>query len=568
VEQGFEHDFNAALLDTVAAIVCVCDAEGRILRFNRASERLSGYSIAEVQNRPFWEILIPPDEVEGVKEVVRFLVDRRLPNEWENHWVTKSGTRRLIHWSNTVVCDEGRFAWIIGTGIDVTERRQVEEQRDRLLERERQARAHAEKAERRAAFLADLGPVLGRDLQDEPGMTGALARHVVPFLADWCLIRLVDDRGSVRRSAFVHEDPSVELAITRLEPIGSPASFDPFFQTDGPIVINGPGACMAWIEAQCSRYAPTWRASVQERMRLVGLASFLSVTIRRRERQLGSIMLARCVEGRAYGAEDLVLADAVAKRAALAVDNIRLYRDAQRALQAREDFLMVASHELRTPLTSLHVAVEALLKHARAESAAGRTPWGMPLLEAIRHSSLRLGGLVEDILDISGLSAGAPLPTLAPVDFEGVVGDAVGASAELLQLAGCEVRVAVRGDTSGRWDRRWLVRIVMHLIANAAKYGPSNPIDIDLEGGLEAVRLTVRDRGIGIPTDEQARIFERFERAVPVRHYGGLGLGLWMVRRMVEALDGRIRVEGSPGIGASFIIELPVAGPVGPPTGG
>jgi PAS domain S-box-containing protein len=568
VEERLERDFSAALLDTVAAIVCVIDAEGRIVRFNRASERISGYSIAEVRDRPFWEILIPSDEVDGVKEVVRHLVDRRLPNEWENHWITKSGTRRLIHWSNTVICDGDRFAWIIGTGIDVTERRQTEEQRDRLLERERQARAQAEKAERRAAFLADLGPVLGRDLHDEQGMAGALARHVVPFLADWCLIRVVDEHGSVRRSAFVHEDPTLELGIMRLEPLGSPAGSDPFFQAAGPIVINGGAACAAWLEAQCRTYPLPWRTAFEERLRLVGLASFLSVIIRRCERQLGSILLARSAEGRAYGAEDLLLADAVAKRAALALDNIRLYRDAQHALQAREDFLMVASHELRTPLTSLHVAVEALLRHARAEGNAGRRPWGTPLLEAIRHGSLRLGGLVEDILDISGLSAGTPAPMLASVDLEGVVADAVGASAELLQLAGCEVRVVVRGNTSGLWDRRWLVRSVMHLVANAVKYGPGNPIDVDLEGGAEAVRLTVRDRGIGIPTDEQTRIFERFERAVPLRHYGGLGLGLWIVRRMVEALDGRIRVESSPGKGASFIIELPVAGPVGAPTGG
>jgi signal transduction histidine kinase len=101
----------------------------------------------------------------------------------------------------------------------------------------------------------------------------------------------------------------------------------------------------------------------------------------------------------------------------------------------------------------------------------------------------------------------------------------------------------------------------MHLLANAAKYGPGKPIEIGLEGDAGTVRLTVRDRGIGIPADEQARIFERFERAVPLRHYGGLGLGLWMVRRMVEALDGRIRVESRPSDGATFTVELPTQGP-------
>jgi PAS domain S-box-containing protein len=567
VEQGRERDINGALLDTIATIVCVIDAEGRIVRFNRASERLSGYSIAEVLDRPFWEVLVPPDEAAQVKDLVRLLAERRLSNEWESHWITKCGARRLIHWSNTVVCDGDRLAWIIGTGTDITERRQAEEQCDRLLEKERTAHASAEKAVRRAAFLGDLGPVLGRGPHDEAGMAGALARHVVPFLADWCLIRLVDDDGSLRRTAFVHDDPAVELAFRRLEPLGSPAAVDPLLQAAGPIVINGITVCVPWIEGQYSTYPSVWRAGFRTRLRMAGLTSLMAVPIRRLDQQMGSILLARTTERSVYGPEDVALADALVMGAALALDNLRLVREAQRAQKAREDFLMAASHELRTPLTSLHVAVEALLMHARAESAAGRRPWGMPLLETIRHGSLRLGGLVEDILDISGLSAGTPAPALTAVDFEAVVADAVGASEDVLRRAGCEARVSVRAPASGRWDRRWLVRIVMQILANAAKYGAGRPIEIDLEGDNETARLTVRDRGIGIPADEQARIFERFERAVPLRHYGGLGLGLWFVRRMVEALDGHIRVESSPGDGATFIVELPTAGPEPPPAG-
>jgi signal transduction histidine kinase len=98
---------------------------------------------------------------------------------------------------------------------------------------------------------------------------------------------------------------------------------------------------------------------------------------------------------------------------------------------------------------------------------------------------------------------------------------------------------------------------VTNLLSNAAKYGRGAPIDVDLEGSAEVVRLTVRDHGIGIATEQQARIFERFEKAVSIRHYGGFGLGLWSARRMVEALGGAIRVESRVGEGAAFTVELP-----------
>jgi signal transduction histidine kinase len=202
------------------------------------------------------------------------------------------------------------------------------------------------------------------------------------------------------------------------------------------------------------------------------------------------------------------------------------------------------------------------------------------LLSTVQRSTARLAGLVEDILDISRLTSGAPVPDLTEVDLGALVSEVVEAAASTLRAAGCAARISVQGPTVGRWDRRWLVRIIAHLVANAAKYGSGRPVEISLEGeGVQpdpstmggspsgegragAVRLTVRDHGIGIAPEEQARIFERFERGVPVRHYGGMGLGLWLVRRMVEALGGQIRVDSRPGEGASFILDLPAAGPL------
>jgi PAS domain S-box-containing protein len=594
VEHPLQSEFSAALLDTIGAIVCVADADGRIARLNRAGEVLSGYTVAEISDVPFWDILVPPEEVERVKAFFRHVVERHLPSEWENHWITKGGARRLIRWSNTVLCDGDHFAGIIGSGIDITDRRRAEEERDRLLAEERRARAHAERAERRAAFLAEAGPVLARAVVDEDAVLSALVHHAVPFLSDWCAVRVRGDDGIVWTRAFAHVDPEKEACLSSILPF-------PVHSPDGgiravpqglPVVVNGREASLASVVATAPA-EPELRATVLEILRVAGFTSYMAIPLAARGRLLGAVILGAASDERTFGPEDRVLAEALAERAALAVDNARLYRRMEQAVQAREEFLLVASHELRTPLTSLQISVQALLAHAR-EAGAG-PPWGATLLATVHRSTGRLAWLVEDILDISRLTAGAPAPELAEVDLAVLVSEVVETQASTLRGAGCAVRVSVQGPTVGRWDRRWLLRVVAHLVGNAAKYGAGRPIEISLDGGSEAqaarpnvgasvgdrgaagldrrarapsgagparvLRLTVRDHGIGIAVEEQARIFERFERGVPVRHYGGMGLGLWLVRRMVDALGGQIHVESRPGEGASFVLDLPTAGP-------
>jgi signal transduction histidine kinase len=113
----------------------------------------------------------------------------------------------------------------------------------------------------------------------------------------------------------------------------------------------------------------------------------------------------------------------------------------------------------------------------------------------------------------------------------------------------------------GRWDRSRLEQVVANLLSNAFKYGSGKPVEIEIALEPERARLSVKDQGIGIPPERQGRIFERFERAVSARHYSGLGLGLYIVRRVLEALGGSIRVQSAPGVGSTFAVELPLCGP-------
>src|SRR5262249_22997206 len=130
---------------------------------------------------------------------------------------------------------------------------------------------------------------------------------------------------------------------------------------------------------------------------------------------------------------------------------------------------------------------------------------------------------------------------------------------EELSNAGCSTSVAGDASVLGRWDRSRLEQVLINLLTNAMKYGARQPIEVKIERAGNVARLAVRDNGIGIEPEIQVRIFDPFERAVSANDYGGLGLGLYIVRRIVEQHEGSVRVESQPGAGATFVVELPIS---------
>jgi signal transduction histidine kinase len=250
------------------------------------------------------------------------------------------------------------------------------------------------------------------------------------------------------------------------------------------------------------------------------------------------------------------MAEELARRVAGALENASLYRDAQSAVRMRDEFLSVASHELKTPLTSLK------LQHGlidRALTGEAREKVGPRLATAVRQVQ-RLAALVDNLLDVSRLSLGRLSLEPTEVDLGQAVRDAVERMEEVFSQAGCTVRVDVPGPLTGRWDSLRLDQVLVNLLTNAAKYGAGRPVAVEARAeGDEAVRLWVRDEGIGIDEKDLPRLFGRFERAVSDRHYGGLGLGLFISRQIVDAMGGSIEVESRPGVGSTFTVRLPRA---------
>ncbi|MEP6800665.1 MAG: ATP-binding protein [Acidobacteriota bacterium] len=435
---------------------------------------------------------------------------------------------------------------------DLAVRAGVAMENARLFDLVRQERALAEWHEARSSFLARASEVLASSLEYRTTLA-SVARLAVAEVADWCLIDMRESDGTLKSLATEHADPRLRNELQALVQQYPSMPDSPY----GPpnVLRTGNPELASSISEEMLRAATTNEAHYEAMARL-GARSYMCVPIGVRGQLLGTITFVGADSGRSYTPDDLALAEALAYRASLAIDNAKLYEEAQEAIRARDEFLSVASHELKTPVTTLQLQIQGLLRRLRT----GGTPTPEALAERLSTSERqveRLTHLINDLLDISRITGGRLDLHIEPVDFSAVVRDVATRLEESLVRAGCAFLVNAPEPEVGAWDRLRLDQIVTNLVANAMKYGAGQPIEISLTGTGDRVRLSVADSGIGIAPENQARIFERFERAVSGRHYGGLGLGLWIVRQIVDALGGIISVESEPGRGSVFSVDLP-----------
>ncbi len=315
--------------------------------------------------------------------------------------------------------------------------------------------------------------------------------------------------------------------------------------------------------------------SVSESMEMIGVRSLLCAPLQIRGKTVACVCASHRQVGELFGEDEerltgfittlasaaLENAEGFERMAALSEERGRLYHEEQEAVRRRDDFLSIAAHELKTPLTSLQLHLQGLMSQVRQSSGQLPPERVTAKLESANLQTQRLGRLVNELLDISRVAQGQFLGKLEDVDLVALVRGVVERTREALARAECPLELSVSGTIIGRWDASRLEQVVGNLVTNAMKYGAGKRIQVTLGSNATHAWLQVRDEGIGIAPEDLERIFNRFERAVSVRHYGGFGIGLWLVREIVQALGGTVEVTSIPGQGATFTVTLPLSGP-------
>jgi PAS domain S-box-containing protein len=449
--------------------------------------------------------------------------------------------------------DGTRREWV-GVNLDLRPTQVAEEELERLLRQEQAARTQAEAAERRSAFLAEASRVLASSSLDPKATLSALAWLTVPTLADWCFVDVLDDTGTVQRMDVAYADAADEALARDLWgfPPGPDSSRCPLTS----VVRRAESVLMGEVSDAWLR-----EVAVDERhhalIKAVGFHCIMSVPLLARGRALGALTFLAVRPALRYTQADLTMAQDLARRAALFLDNAILYREARKSVLLRDEFLSIASHELKTPLTPLQLRLQALRRETQKGVASIPTATVVSQLDVVQRQVTKLSALVNGLLDVSRISSGRLTLDREPLDLAELARDVVSRFSVTANHAGCPVSLHAQDDMRGSWDRLRLDQVLTNLLTNALKYGAGKPVAVRLSGDEAHVRIVVEDSGIGIAPEHLARIFERFGRAVSERHYGGLGLGLYITRQIVESHGGEVHVHSTPGQGSRFEVVLP-----------
>ncbi len=262
----------------------------------------------------------------------------------------------------------------------------------------------------------------------------------------------------------------------------------------------------------------------------------------------------------AHGSAEMALTQELAERLALAIQNIRTHAQLRESVAERERLISVAAHELRGPICSLRLCIQALRRADAKRASEGKPGSATRLMDIIDREERRLARLIDDLLDMARVRSGQLVLDLEYVDLCGVLQDVTTRMSMEAERAGCTLQVDAAASLVGHWDRARLDQVVTNLLGNAIKFGEGRPITISASSSPDGsiARLSVTDNGVGIAPGQQQQIFEPFKRAAGPNRYKGLGLGLYIVRNIVNQLGGSLAVKSAPGLGATFTVELPL----------
>jgi PAS domain S-box-containing protein len=391
-------------------------------------------------------------------------------------------------------------------------------------------------------FLAEASETLASSLEYAQTL-GAVVRLAVPLLADVCCVDVLDEHDQLRRLEAAFADDAKQALADQVKACvpdkNGTTSQAEVLRSGRSILLSGSGqtdAALSDAENAC------------------GAKSLMFVPLTTRGRTFGALTFMMAESDRRYGAKELAVAEDIAHRAAMAIDNAHLYRTARAAIESRDEVLAIVSHDLRSPLSAIVMAAQTMV------ASASKTGGDSAMLRNIERAAHRMHRMVGDLVDVSSIDAGRLSLYKTAHDLPEMIGESLQSFAEQAAQHEVSLRAEILNTPlRASCDRDRVLQVLSNLIGNAIKFVPPHgSVSVRAEISAGEARVSVVDTGPGIPTARLPRLFERYYQAQETASLGR-GLGLYISRRLVEAQGGTIWAESTPGAGASFIFTLPLA---------
>lgn len=495
-----EQSLNATLYSIGDAVIATDDA-GRVTRINPVAARLTGWSEAEAVGEPSDRVfkILNERTRAAVESPIHRVLSEGTVIGLANHTalVARDGTEHPISDSGAPIRDsDGRVRGVVLVFRDITEERKAE---TTLRESEERLRLMIESVRDYAIYMLD---PQGRVSSWNAGAARIKGYAAAEILGkSFSVFYTAQDRAAgkpARALRMAEDDGRFEEEALRVRKDGS------LFWAD--VILSA----MRDGEGQLIGFAKVTRDRTE----------------RRRVEQLIQDERIRTAEARG-------------------------------AVRDRDEFIAVAAHELRTPMMALQLKLE-LLEEILASGSPEEPPKLKGRVEGALKQTKRLTELIERLLDVSSIAAGRLEMKTEPFDLTEVIRQIADDYRESARSSGSEVCLRSSGPILGAWDRTRIEEAISNLLSNALKYGAGKPIDVRVQSTQDRAQIAVSDQGIGILPEDMQRIFERFQRAAPLHHYGGLGLGLYIARYIVEAHGGSLKVDSRTNAGSTFLIDLPL----------
>jgi PAS domain S-box-containing protein len=560
---------KAAMLDTALDAIITIDDRGKIIEFNRAAEQIFGYTRGEAMGRQMAELIIPPHlREQHYRGFARYLATNDGPvlgKRIELSAIRANGMEFPVELAINPIVTDGPPMFTAYLR-DISDRKRTEEERLVLLAREQSARAEAEEAQRRSAFLAEASKLLAASL-DYHVTLGNVASAAVPHVADWCVVDMVGADQSVERLAVAHVDPAKAEMIFELQrryryDPTQPGWGNEVFRTSKSVLVSEIPETMLENASQSPERLRIIRA--------VGNPKSLIITpIMGGTRVVGLVTFVAAESGRRYSAEDVAMVEELARRAAMAIENARHHQEVQvlnlelerrvadrtagleAANKELESFSYSVAHDLRAPLRAL----DGFSRLAIEEFAPQLPSEAQRYLSLVRHNAQQMGQLIDDLLAFSRLGR-------KPVNRQRVrPTDVVRQAVQDLEREheGRAVKILIGELPECDADPALLKQVFLNLLSNALKFTRNRDIPcIEVQSRTESNEsiYSVKDNGVGFDMQYAGKLFSVFQRLHSPEEYEGTGVGLAIVQRIVHRHGGRIWAEAEVDKGATFHFTL------------